>query len=64
LNSLISLQTSIDSYVAVEKYLLKKQGVIRSSASRSPHGYFMDRETEQEIDRLYDILSASAMLIS
>jgi 4-hydroxy-tetrahydrodipicolinate synthase len=62
LNSLVSLQTSIDSYVAVEKYLLLKQGVIRSTASRGPLGYQLDLETEQEIDRLYEILSASAML--
>lgn len=62
LNTLISHQTSIDSYVAVEKYLLMKQGVIRSTVSRGPFGYFLDPETEQELDRLYEMLCASAML--
>lgn len=61
LNSLISLQTSIDSFVAVEKYLLRKQGVIQSTKSRGPLGFFLDRESEMEIDRLYDILQQSAL---
>ena len=61
LNSLISLQTSIDSFVAVEKYLLLKQGVIQSSKSRGPLGYFLDPETELELDRLYEVLYKSAM---
>ena len=59
LNSLVSLQTSIDSYVAVEKYLLRKQDVIRSSQARGPLEFSLDTETEQELDRLFDQLIKS-----
>ncbi len=60
LNALISLQTTIDSYVAVEKHLLARQGVIRSVRVRGPVGIRLDDETRAEVDRLYERLHAVA----
>jgi 4-hydroxy-tetrahydrodipicolinate synthase len=64
LNALVSLQTSIDSYVAVEKYLLRKQDVIESSASRGPLAFVLDRETEAELDRLFEQLAGSVKVVA
>ncbi len=57
LGPLIALQRSLDAYVAVEKYLLVRQGVLRDGRARGPLGFVLDRETRAEIDRLFDRLS-------
>lgn len=49
---LISLQTSLDSFVAVEKYVLAKQGVFSDRAVRGPTGDVADAFTYAEVDRL------------
>lgn len=56
LAQLVSTQTSLDSYVAVEKYLLAKQGVFPTRFMRGPVGRDLDPATCQEIDRLFDLL--------
>ncbi len=56
LNSLLAIQTTIEMYVAVEKYLLVRQGVLPTSAAREPGAVRLDRETTAEIDRLLDQL--------
>ncbi len=56
LANLISLQTSLDAFLAVEKHLLVKQGVFRNTLVRGPVGYRLDDETRQEVDRLFDLL--------
>jgi 4-hydroxy-tetrahydrodipicolinate synthase len=53
---LINLQTSLDSYVAVEKYLLWRQGVLERTVVRGPTGYQLDDGTRGEIDRLLELL--------
>jgi len=53
---LINLQTSLDSFVAVEKYLLKRQGVVDNTVVRGPTSYQLDDETAREIDRLLELL--------
>lgn len=58
--SLVNLQTTIDVFVAVEKYLLKRQGVFSSTAARGPLGYVLEAETSDEVDRLFDRLSSVA----
>ncbi len=60
LSSLISLQTSLDSFIAVEKHLLVRQGVFASARVRGPVGYRLDPETAAEVDRLFDLLGAAA----
>jgi len=52
LTALLALQTSLDSYVAVEKHLLVRQGVFGSTRQRGPVGFALDPQTEVEVDRL------------
>jgi dihydrodipicolinate synthase/N-acetylneuraminate lyase len=54
--ALASIPTSIDAFVAVEKYLLVKQGVIASATRREPVGFVLDAETARQVDRLLDRL--------
>lgn len=56
LASLISMEHSIDAYLAIEKYLLVKQGVFTSARLRQPVGYRMDAQTQVNVDRLFDLL--------
>ncbi len=56
LAALVSLQTSLDAFVAVEKHLLVEQGVFTSARRREPHGGDLDRETVREVDRLVALL--------
>jgi dihydrodipicolinate synthase/N-acetylneuraminate lyase len=55
--ALIALQKSLDAFVAVEKHLLKRQGVIESTLSRGPAGYQLDYETKELVDSLFDRLT-------
>lgn len=59
LTSLISLQTGLDGFIAVEKHLLVRQGVFRSARVRRPVGYRLDPETRYEVDRRFDLLRAA-----
>jgi 4-hydroxy-tetrahydrodipicolinate synthase len=49
---LLAVQRSLDSYVAVEKFLLREQGVFTSTHVRGPVAYRLDPETEREVVRL------------
>ena len=55
--SLVSLQSSLDAFLAIEKHLLVRQGVLRNTVVRGPVGYTLDEETRREVDRLFDLLS-------
>jgi dihydrodipicolinate synthase/N-acetylneuraminate lyase len=57
LAALISLQTSLDAFIAIEKHLLFRQGVIPTTVMRQPVSYLLDPETEIEADRLADLLA-------
>jgi 4-hydroxy-tetrahydrodipicolinate synthase len=59
LSSLIAIQTSLDAFLAVEKYLLVKRGIFKNTRVRGPVGYQLDEETRAEIDRLDSLLEAS-----
>jgi 4-hydroxy-tetrahydrodipicolinate synthase len=59
ISALISMQSSLDVFLAVEKYLLVKQGVFKSARVRGPVGYVMDEESRKEVDRLYDRIRES-----
>ena len=54
--SLVSLQSSLDAFLAIEKHLLVRQGVFRNTIVRGPVGYKLDEETRAEVDRLFDLL--------
>ncbi len=57
--SLVHLSTSIDVYVAIEKYLLKKQGIFPSVIARTPVSYEMDEETKIELDMIFSRLKTT-----
>ena len=59
LAKLISYQTTLDAYVAVEKYLLVKQGVFSNTNQRGPVGFKLDQETKNKIDLAYSELAAA-----
>ena len=59
LAKLISYQTTLDAYVAVEKYLLVKQGVFSNTNQRGPVGFKLDEQTKNKIDLAYSELAAA-----
>jgi 4-hydroxy-tetrahydrodipicolinate synthase len=59
LSALVSLQQGLDGFLAVEKYLLKRQGVFRNTMVRGPVSWQLDDETRAEVDRLFDLLMAA-----
>ena len=59
LAKLISYQNTLDAYVAVEKYLLVKQGVFSNTNQRGPVGFKLDEQTKSKIDLAYSELAAA-----
>ena len=55
---LLNLVSSLDSYVAVEKHLLRRQGVFPDARQRGPVDFAFDPTTHAEVDRLFDRLQA------
>jgi len=49
---------NLDTYLAIEKYLLVKQGVFKNTRVRRPAAYDLDPHTAAEIDRLYSRLES------
>jgi hypothetical protein len=60
LAALVSMQTSLDAFLAVEKHLLVRQGIFKNTLVRGPVGYRLDDETRREVDRLFDRMIAAA----
>jgi 4-hydroxy-tetrahydrodipicolinate synthase len=57
--ALVSLQTSLDSFLAVEKHILRRRGIFKNTLVRGPVGYVLDEQTRREVDRLLDMLLAA-----
>lgn len=57
LATIVSIQNSLDSFVAVQKHLLHRQGVLPQIGARGPVGYHLDPATEREVDRLFERLA-------
>lgn len=53
---LIAFQPSLDAYVAVEKYLLVKQGIFGTARQRGPVGVHLSPETKLQIDKVFEDL--------
>jgi len=53
---LVALQTTLDAYIAVEKYLLHKQGVFINTNQRGPVGFKLESETKEKVDDAYNEL--------
>ena len=60
LSALISMQTSLDGFLAVEKHLLVRQGIFKNTLVRDPFGFKLDNETRSEVDRLFDRMIEAA----
>ena len=60
LAALISMQTSLDGFLAVEKHLLKRQGIFKNTLVRGPVGFKLDAETIREVERQFDRMIAAA----
>ena len=56
LAALISMQPSLDAFLAVEKHLLVRQGIFKNTLVRGPVGFRLDEETRREVDRQFDRL--------
>lgn len=50
---LVGYQKTIDGYVAVEKYLLVKQGIFTSARQRGPVNTILTDEVKKEIDKVF-----------
>ena len=59
LANLIALEHSLDSYLAVEKYLMAKQGIFPTEKCREPVGYRLDLPTKTRIDTIFTSLHKS-----
>ena len=59
LAALVSLENSLDAFLAIEKYLLVKQGVFSNTIVRGPVAYTLDEATRREVDRLFDLVTAA-----
>ena len=52
----MAFQQNIDGYVAVEKYLLVKQGIFESVRQRGPVRTILSSEVKIEIDQIFEKL--------
>ncbi len=59
LANLIALEHSLDAYLAIEKYLMVKQGIFPQDFRREPFGYRLDNQTKSRIDTLFDSLQST-----
>lgn len=56
LRPLLSLQGSLDSYLAVEKHILMRRGIFRNPLVRGPVAFQLDEPTRDAVDRHFDAL--------
>lgn len=54
----LQLQAGLDGFLAIEKYLLVKRGIFTADRRREPYSWSLDAETQREVDRLFEKLSA------
>jgi 4-hydroxy-tetrahydrodipicolinate synthase len=59
LSALIAMQTSLELYVAIEKYLLVQQKVFASALCRGPGAATLDELTLAQVDTYFDYLRAA-----
>lgn len=59
----LQLQAGLDGFLAVEKYLLHRQGLFSTPARRRPYRWSLDEETRLEMHRLLDRLDAAVAAV-
>src|SRR6266516_1576956 len=62
LAALLSIQTSLDAFLAVEKHLPLRQGIFKNTIVRGPVGFRLDEETRREVDRWFERLMEAAKI--
>ncbi len=55
----LQLQAGLDGFLAIEKYIMKQRGIFTTDRRREPNSWSLDHETQEEVDRLLEILTAS-----
>ncbi len=50
----LQLQAGLDGFLAIEKYILQRRGLIDRAHRRGPYLWSLDEETGREVDRLLD----------
>ncbi|MGH3406232.1 MAG: dihydrodipicolinate synthase family protein [Streptosporangiaceae bacterium] len=58
--ALVSMQTSLDSYIAIEKYLLLQQQVFANTSCRGPVDFHLDDQTALQLDAYFSLLKAAS----
>jgi len=59
--ALVALMHSLDGYLAIEKFLLREQGIFVNERRREPVGYELDEETREDVLRLFAALQEVCM---
>jgi 4-hydroxy-tetrahydrodipicolinate synthase len=59
----LQCQAGLDGFLAIEKYLLVRRGLLPSAHRRRPHTWELDRETAAEVDRLWEHLRCAAAAV-
>ena len=55
----LQLQAGLDGFLAIEKYLMVKRGLFRCDSRRAPTAWQLDRETRDEVDRLFEMMQGA-----
>ncbi|MCA9089341.1 MAG: dihydrodipicolinate synthase family protein [Planctomycetaceae bacterium] len=60
ISAIVALQLSagLDGFLAIEKHLLVRRGILKNTVQRQPVGWTLDPETAAEVDRLFSRLQA------
>jgi 4-hydroxy-tetrahydrodipicolinate synthase len=48
----LQLQAGLDGFLAIEKYLLRRQGLFTTTRRRRPYSWELDDETRHEVENL------------
>ena len=52
----LQLQAGLDGFLAIEKHLMVKRGIFKNDSRRPPYAWQLDRETREEVERLFKML--------
>lgn len=52
----LQLQAGLDGFLAIEKYILHRNGLFTTDRRRRPYKWELDEETQQEVERLLSLL--------
>lgn len=53
----LQLQAGLDGFLAIEKHILVKRGLFTTNRRREPNAWTLDTETQNEVDRLLEMLT-------